>query len=261
MGLNLGYNQKVTVKQVRLTLKRLPEVFSPLRILHFSDAHLLGEGPQQDHLLAVLSSHPADMIAFTGDVLHDHSRRGLVALEFFNRLSRLVQPRLGIHLVRGNHDNQEAVFMLLKAGYSLMLNRHRTMGDGSSSWHLIGVDDPRWSPQRRPRRWQCHELGPTVSNLPPDTFKLVLSHSPDILPDAAAAGVDLVLAGHTHGGQIRFPLVGALVTRTNISQRYAWGLQSYNGTCCHTTSGAGCSFPPIRVNCPPEVVVLELVRG
>jgi hypothetical protein len=142
--------------------------------------------------------------------------------------------------------------MLRRAHFSILTNAHKLIGDGLSSWYLVGVDDPRW---------HCDDLPAALAGVPDDAFKLLLAHSPDILPAAARHRVDLVLAGHTHGGQIRLPWLGPLVTRTRISRRYAWGLTTCGDTLCHTTSGAGCSFPPVRLDCPQEIVLLELVRG
>jgi predicted MPP superfamily phosphohydrolase len=261
VALSIGFNQPVIVREVRIALRRLPPSFSPLRVLHFSDVHLAGRRKQEERLLGLLSSLPADMIAFCGDVIFRYTTSGTFGLSFFERLSQRVRPRLGMHLVRGNHDNAEVVRLLIDAGYDLLLNRHTVIREGDSSMYLIGVDDPRWGPERQPKRWQCHELHKAMAGVPADAFKIVLSHSPDILPDAASAGVDLVLAGHSHGGQIRLPWLGALMTRTRIQQRYAWGLQTWGETVCHTTCGAGSSFPPIRLSCPQEIVLLELVRS
>lgn len=259
MTLKVGFHQPVRLRETQAVLRRLPEAVSPLRILHFSDIHLAGRKRQEGRLLELLSSVPADMIVFTGDALYRYESDGAIALRFFERLAELVHPHLGFHLVRGNHDNAGAVSLLRNAGFSLLINSYTVIGEGASSWYLVGVDDSRWTADSQ--RWECHVLPTVLKDVPAESFKIVMAHSPDILPAAAAAEVDLVLTGHTHGGQIRFPGVGALMTRTIVSSRYAWGLQTYENTLCHTTCGAGSSFPPIRLSCPQEVVLLELVRG
>lgn len=252
MALNLGFNQPIRLREFRVTLDRLPAAAEPLRVLLFSDIHLNGRPHHENMLLKLLRDTPADLVVFLGDALYDYDGNGAVALKFFTRLRRLIRPRFGLHLVRGNHDNRVAVRTLLDAGFSILLNSNIPMPGGSQPWYLVGVDDPRW---------KHDDLSAALSGVPHDAFKLLLAHSPDILPEADRFGIDLALAGHTHGGQIRLPWVGALVTRTKISQRYAWGLQTYGGTTIYTTCGAGSSFPPIRLNCPQEVVLLELVHG
>ncbi len=252
MVLKIGFNQGVRVREICVAMRRFPAGFSPLRILHVSDMHLNARKKQENRLLDLLSSTPADMIVCTGDTLYTYYTPARVGLAFFQRLAERVQPRLGMHVVRGNHDNPDFARLMMEAGFNVLLNRHVVLGEGEKRWYLVGVDDPRW---------HYDDLRLAAAGIPTDAFKMVLAHSPDILPIASSLGVDLVLAGHTHGGQVRLPFIGALVTRSHLARRYAWGLQTYHDTLCHTTCGAGSSFPPIRLSCPQEVVLLELVRG
>jgi len=252
VALGLGFNQPIRVRRFAVPLAGLPEALSPFRVLHFSDTHLGGRPNQENRLLDVLSSVEADLLAFTGDALYSYETDGTVALRFFRRLAERVEPRFGLHLVRGNHDNRPAVARMRQAGFSVLVNESRLLQDGSPPVYLVGVDDPRWG---------FDDLQLALTRVPNDAFTMLLAHSPDVLPDAAKHGIDIALAGHTHGGQIRLPWVGALVTRTRIDQRYAWGLNRYGDTVSHTTCGTGCSFPPIRLLCPQEVVLLELTRA
>lgn len=248
----MGYGQQPVVRELRVVLPRLPAEISPLRVLHFADPHLRGAPRENALLLGALLAKPADLIACTGDLFYSRTTPAAVALAFLKRLRRESSPRFGLHLVCGNNDDPKAMGVLAENGFSVLINRSLPMPGAAAPWCLAGVDDPF---TRR------SNLAMTLNGVPDDAFKILLSHSPDVLYGAARFGVDLVLAGHTHGGQIRLPLIGALFTQSRISPQYAWGVHMLGKTVIHTTCGAGASFPPIRVNCPAEVVRLELVRG
>ena len=103
-------------------------------------------------------------------------------------------------------------------------------------------------------------VNPGVSSV---SFTLLLYHSPDLMPQAACSGVDLFLAGHTHGGQIRFPLVGAVVTSSRYWKRYEMGLYAEGNTQLYVSRGIGMEglgAPRARFFCPPEIALFEL-RG
>ncbi|MGQ9667156.1 MAG: metallophosphoesterase, partial [Anaerolineae bacterium] len=90
---------------------------------------------------------------------------------------------------------------------------------------------------------------------------LLLAHSPDQVREAEGRGVDLMLAGHTHGGQVRLPLLGAVVTGTRLGPRYAAGLFRWGDTWMYVTRGIGTRGLPIRFLCPPEITLLVLEAG
>ena len=96
----------------------------------------------------------------------------------------------------------------------------------------------------------------------PERFGVAVMHSPDSAPETAALGYGLIVAGHTHGGQVRLPLVGALVTNSSMPRRLVSGLMQMGGAVLHTSPGLGTSkFAPFRFCCRPEATVLELTRA
>ena len=122
---------------------------------------------------------------------------------------------------------------------------------------LLGVTC-EWDPVRAARR-----LDRALSTRPEPVFTLLLYHSPDIMPDAAERGVDLVLAGHTHGGQVRLPLYGAVITSSVYGKRYEMGRYREGQTMMYVSRGLGMeglSAPRVRFLCPPEVVTV-ILRG
>jgi uncharacterized protein len=114
---------------------------------------------------------------------------------------------------------------------------------------LVGLDDPHI---------ERHDLR-VAPRRAPEEFGLAVVHSPDAAPELAALGYDLIVAGHTHGGQIRLPMVGALVTNSDLPPRLVSGLIRFGSTLLHTSRGLGTSkFAPFRFWCRPEATVLEL---
>jgi predicted MPP superfamily phosphohydrolase len=117
----------------------------------------------------------------------------------------------------------------------------------------MGVDDPHF--------FGCDDLHEASRGVPERAFKLLLAHTPELYKDAAEAGVDLYLTGHTHAGQVRFPFVGALAQLADCPRAFAFGHWRHQRMLGYTTAGAGCSLLPVRFNCPPEIVIIELARA
>jgi hypothetical protein len=104
-------------------------------------------------------------------------------------------------------------------------------------------------------------LDQALTGVDPDAFRLMLAHSPDIMPDAVEEKIDLVLAGHTHGGQVRFPFVGATVCPSRYGTRYAAGLYREGRTTLYVNRGLGTVRFPVRFLCRPELALLTLRCG
>jgi predicted MPP superfamily phosphohydrolase len=115
------------------------------------------------------------------------------------------------------------------------------------------VDDPHF--------YGCDDLQDAMRPVPGQGFKLLLSHTPEMYREAADAGIALYLSGHTHAGQIRFPGIGAVAQLADCPRAYASGHWRHAAMQGYTTAGVGCSLLPVRLNCPPEIVVIELARG
>jgi predicted MPP superfamily phosphohydrolase len=117
---------------------------------------------------------------------------------------------------------------------------------------LLGLDDAHL-------RWHDLRVAPRRA---PDRFGLAIMHSPDVAPETAALGYDLILAGHTHGGQVQLPGIGALVTNCSMPRRLVSGLIRMGPSVLHTSPGLGTSrFAPFRFSCRPEATLLELRGG
>jgi predicted MPP superfamily phosphohydrolase len=108
--------------------------------------------------------------------------------------------------------------------------------------------------------YNCHNLPLAMTGVPANAFKILLAHAPELFEVADARGIQLNLSGHTHGGQLRLPLIGAVKQNARCPRDYAWGAWRFGNLQGYTSCGVGCSTLPIRYNCRPEIVILELRR-
>src|SRR5713226_4167880 len=192
------------VEHVRVPIANLPVPLHGLTIAHLSDFH---SGP---HVHAESLRHAAqmtmalrpDLIALTGDFVH---RSVDYAMSCADALSMLRAP-LGVHVVLGNHDywkNPKVVAaQLQRVGLAPMRNEARRLERDGAAFYLLGVDDVRH---------RHADLDKALRAVPNDAFKILLVHEPDFADFAQGANIALQLSGHTHGGQIRLPYLGALL--------------------------------------------------
>lgn len=256
---------------VRHRLDILPaEGPAALTLLHLSDLHFVRDDERKARFLSTLP--PADVTVVTGDFLAEpEGIRAAVAGV------RPVRGRLGSWFVLGSNDyfvprpsNYFAYFRrrrrrrfarrgnaadlvraLVDDGWEDLTNVRRAIVLDGLAVELLGLDDAHI------RR---HDLR-VAPRSRPDAFGLAVMHSPDSAPEAAALGYGFVLAGHTHGGQVRLPLFGALVTNSTMPRRLAAGLIRIGSALVHTSPGLGTSkYAPFRFWCRPEATLLELRR-
>lgn len=274
-GALAGYSTLVEPRSFRLQHHRLgvrPEL-PALRILHVGDAHV--RGPDMP-VLGFLRSLPGslerepDLIVFTGDLIDGNEGIG-PGVEALNGLP----ARLGRFFVFGSHDYWAPEFQsylkyfterrerirpvrvdtgrlrggLEEAGWVDLTNRRHIVADGERRIRLSGVDDPYL------KRHRLDHVGRGAEDL-----AIGVMHAPDLASDWALEGFDLILGGHTHGGQVRVPFVGALTTNSSLPNRLACGPVRVGGSWLHVTPGLGTGpYSRIRFNCPPEATLLELV--
>jgi predicted MPP superfamily phosphohydrolase len=259
---------EVTATEIRLP--SLPAAWDGVRIAHLSDLHLsriVPAGYLARCVEATMRAAP-DLVLITGDFV---TRSGGWIPCLSTLLARLHAP-WGVWGVLGNHDHHVSaagVSAAVEAGGVRMLrNRHtRLERDGEPLW-LVGIDSMAGDQYRLSRarlaevdrRMQRH-LCEAFAGVDPEGCRILLAHSPDILPLAKSHGVDLVLSGHTHGGQVRLPLLGATVVPSRYGARYAAGLFHEGGAHLYVTRGLGVVRLPVRFLCRPELAILTLRRG
>ena len=152
--------------------------------------------------------------------------------------------------ILGNHDTTAMAGELAEMGAAVLVNEAREIRRGGESIWIAGVDDPHY--------YGCEDLEGTLRGIPRGAFTVLLVHTPEMVEEAAEAGVNLYLCGHTHGGQIRLPLVGPVVVNTNCARKYAWGPWHHGAMRGYTTYGLGSSVVAARFRCPPEMGLIEL---
>lgn len=247
---------RVQVRRRRLELPGLPTALEGLRILHFSDVHLWNLVTLHD-LGAALALAPRgeyDLVAVTGDLADDMSQLPR-ALEL---IAQLDAP-LGHVACLGNHEHarglEEALSAYAASPVELLRGSGKLVQHNGQPLVIAGIDDLRASPRASQKSFYPDQLGRALGPTAPDAFSVLLSHRPSVFPHAAAAGVDLVLAGHTHGGQLA--VGGRSVLELYGAAPWAWGVYRRDDSVMHVTSGLGQWFP-FRLGCPPEMVLLEL---
>lgn len=238
---------------VRSTAVNVEALAAPVRLILLSDIHVAGPDMPPSRLKRIVAQINAlrpDVIVIAGDFISDKriATRRYSAEEAIAPLIGL-RARLGIVAVLGNHDHWRDA-----AAISVQLKRariHILENDAARIGPLTigGVDDPFT---------QHDDLARTIQrmrSLPPS--RILVSHSPDIFPKVPA-DVALTLAGHTHCGQIRLPLMGALSTMSAYGERYACGRLDEKGRTLITSAGLGTSLIPLRLGAAPDVWLVNL---
>jgi predicted MPP superfamily phosphohydrolase len=241
-----------------------------LTILHLSDLHFVADDRRKAAFLAALP--PADVTVVTGDFLAEPE-----AVETAVAAVAPARGRLASWFVLGSNDyfvprplnylkyfwagrrpraarrgrGADLVAQLEAGGWEHICNVRREVDLEGLPIELLGLDDAHIG------RHDARAIPRTA----PERFGLAVMHSPDSAPETAACGYELMLAGHTHGGQIRLPVVGALVTNSDMPRRLASGLIRMGPAVMYLSPGLGTSkFAPFRFLCRPEATLVELRR-
>ncbi len=230
----------------------------PLRLLHISDLHFEGHSPREAAVLKAVETLAPDLIVLTGDYLNLSSVHDPASQAATRELLGHLKAPLGTYAITGSPavDVPEIIPRIF-AGLPIHWLANQTAAikwQGRTLW-FIGLDCTlSWEADRR----RLQELRPTVPATAPT---ILLYHTPDLMPDAAAQGIDLYLAGHTHGGQLRLPLYGALFTSSRWGKRYEMGLYQEAATTLYVSRGLGMEglgAPRARFLAPPEIILWEL---
>ena len=239
----------LSIEHQRIQLNRLPGAFDGFRVVQLSDIH---HGPfssseQIEQAVETANRLKPDIIALTGDYISKERHYAAPCAEMLGKL----KARFGVYAVLGNHDHwvdAALITDLFRAeGITVLINEGmRFEKDGAAFW-LAGVDDTMVG---------LEDLSLALAGARRDEMKLVLAHNPIVLRRAARASVDLVLSGHTHGGQVA--IRGERSTERGARKRLLKGLGRLGNTQIYVNRGLGTVVLPIRYGCPPEISLLEL---
>lgn len=251
-----GYKNYLSpkVEEHPLTLPRLPKEFDGFRILHLSDLHLDLDAKLVPAIINAIQGINYDLCVITGDFNNLTVHKSGSAMPETEQLARVINSP--IYACLGNHDSLLDVPHLEAAGVNVLLNEGIELKHNGASIWLGGVDDANI--------YKSDDIPRAFASAPKDSFKLLLSHTPSTYAKAAAEGVDLVLAGHVHGGQICFPsgkmLHKVIGWKNDPSPEKVWVGHWQEGDLTQgwTSRGVGACGVPLRFNCPPEIGIIVL---
>ena len=243
---------RIELTQVTLALPRLPAAFAGFRIALVSDLHY-GRSVQAAFIRKVariVVEQAPDLVLLAGDWVEHFAPRFVDLAELLSEVVR----RFPTCAVPGNHDyfgRPEPLWQALReAGVDILVNRHRLIRRGDAAIAVVGVDDVDGGHP---------DIRQAVAGIGAGTFTILASHSPDaadLVPDDVA--IDVLLAGHTHGGQIQF-FGWAPMTYTR-NRRYLQGLYQQGRFPLYVCRGLGATFLPIRIGSPSELPIITLCR-
>lgn len=245
--------ENVRLNRFELCFAHLPAAFDGFSLLFLSDMHFDGNPRLTRAIARAVDGVEADLCLFGGDFRFGMYSPAAKALDQTEAVLAAIRSREGCYAVLGNHDSWLMVERLESAGLRMLVNEAVVFTRNGERLWLAGVDDPHF--------YRAADFGRAMATVPRNEFCTVLCHTPEARERAARRGADLFLCGHTHAGQIRLPLVGALSSHSSAPRRFNAGLWGHNGMTGYTSPGVGSSGIFVRFNCPPEVALITLRRG
>ncbi len=260
--------RRIEITETEINCRRLPSEFDGFTILHLTDLHLRKSRAFASLIMEALNCIRADLVAITGDVTYKTSGLPLVE-EVINSLKRQL-PDAPIYACTGNGeilhpDAGEKTLEIIKSyGGTVLRNSNAVITKGKSRFYILGVEDPFT---------HSDDLSKALEGVADDDFKVLLAHSPHIAKEAIQSGIDVMLCGHTHGGQVRMPFFGAIYARTGFKRALSAGLYSGKqlaraagiqgdvSSKVFISRGLGTSHLPIRFLCKPEMAIIRLRKS
>ena len=259
LGWVIWANFALETNEYTIKSEKINDRFDGFRIAHISDLHNTRLAKQNGKLLKMLSDTNPDIIAITGDLIDSRRTNISLALEFAKEAVKIAP----CYFVSGNHESRISEYNYLeselkKQGVVVLDNKTVEIEKAGEKIALIGVRDPSFDFKGD----FCdvdNFLKSSIEPLQTKTFTVVLSHRPELFDIYVNSGADLILSGHLHGGQVRLPFVGGLLSPDpSLFPEYDAGLFTENTTNMIVSRGIGNSAIPIRFNNRPEIIVVTL---
>ena len=227
-------------------IRDLPARLDGMRMVQVSDLHLTKAGSLHTRMVEQVQALKPDVIFVTGDLVDTTS----AVADVHDLLGYLEAPG-GIWAVPGNWDHTAEAIDDLKSALSsakvnFLINQSQQLEAG---FWIVGVDDPASGHD---------QLDEAVADVPAGVRRLLLAHSPDIVPNLAGQTFDLILSGHTHGGQIDLPFLNGAWLKDGPSNKYIQGLYQVHGSPLYVNRGIGMTTLPVRIHCRPEITHFTL---
>jgi predicted MPP superfamily phosphohydrolase len=240
--------ERVEVRSNTVRSSNLPRAFAGFTILHISDMHVEMSQAAMGRLIKLLPELTYDLCVLTGDFRartygpFDATLAGVARVR-----SHITRPLYG---VLGNHDTIQMVHGLEAMEIRMLLNENERITRGDQYIHLAGIDDAHYH--------RVDNIEKAASQIPENGYSILLSHTPEIYRQAAHAGFDLLLSGHTHGGQICLPGSIPITLDAVLPRRMGSGAWRYHEMAGYTSVGVGSCLVPVRFNCPPTITLHRL---
>jgi uncharacterized protein len=243
--------ERIVVRHNDVCFKDLPPLFDGFTILHISDMHVDMNEAAMRNLVVLVDDLRYDVCVLTGDF------RGKTFGPFDATLEGVARVRAQlkgpVYGVLGNHDTIQMVPGLEAMGIQMLLNESEAIMRDGQRIFVAGIDDAHF--------FGVDNIEKAASQIPDGEFSILLSHTPEIYRQAAHADFNLLLSGHTHGGQICLPGSIPITLDSVLPRRMGSGAWRYHKMIGYTSVGAGSSVVAVRFNCPPEITLHHLRRG
>lgn len=264
IGFFTWQNDAITVNERVIKNEKVPEAFDGYKIVQISDLHNKEFGDKQSKLLAKIKRIQPDIIVVTGDLIDSKTTNIDVALDLMKGASEMAPT----YYVSGNHEAWSGVYDSLKhkleeTDVIVLEDSKVEVSKENSSIELIGLSDIAFANLNSSTSSGVEYTKDIVSKLidTTNTFRILLSHRPELFHVYSASEVDLVFSGHAHGGQFRLPFIGGVVAPDQgIFPEFTEGIHMKNNTAMIVSRGLGNSIIPIRIFNRPELVVVTLAK-
>ena len=253
-------NNYLQVSNYTIESNKLPNDFDNFKIAQISDFHNTKSKKLTNDLVEKIKNSKPNIIVITGDLVDSYKTNINIAISFVKKINNIAP----IYYVTGNHeariDNYNELKDKLEENKVIILDdKLEIIKNNNSEINLIGIDDPsfNFNTYRDDSTIIQDSLVPIQYNK--NNFNILLSHRPELIETYAKNNFDLVLSGHSHGGQIRIPFIGGLIApNQGLFPKYTNGIYETNNTKMIVSRGIGNSILPFRVNNRPELVIIEL---
>jgi hypothetical protein len=248
-------NNHIVVREYEIKSPLVPESFSNYRILQVTDLHSKQFGENQKFLIKKIKSTEPDLILLTGDFIDHNKNKEQPCLDLVSEIKDLAP----IYFVTGNHEAwstkvENLERELKNLGVTILHNQEDILSSNSSNIKVLGIDDPEFIGEEN----FLEELN-NLALKGSENFTILLSHRPEFFNLYVENDIDLVFAGHAHGGQIRIPFVGGIYApNQGFFPEYTKGIYEERNTRMVVSSGLGNSVFPQRIFNFPEIVVVTI---
>jgi predicted MPP superfamily phosphohydrolase len=245
----LGFRntQRITRKHIEVKSEKIGKAFNNFKIMFISDFHLNGNPLLIKPIQQILQEEEVDIYLLGGDYQVNAFGNYQVIKSLYTQLFAVIDTSK-VYGVLGNHDEYKIAEILNDLGVNMLINDYLKLTREDDSLIISGIDD-----SDRYLSYEFPKLRDEANN-----YKILLTHSPNVYKEAQQKGYNLLLAGHTHSGQICYPGGIPIVRFTKFPRKYSYSLWKYRDMQGYTTAGVGNTWVNVRFFCPPEVAIITL---